>query len=387
MIRLFSPVVLSLLLVLLLSSEARAQTAGCGKNVPKAVVGNIGSVNITSSKMTRSFYLNLPPDYDPNTPHATVIGFHGSGVNGLLFEADTRLSDPKFATNKIMVYPNGLNDVWATGVDAAGATPLDVDLTFIQDLLDNLRDNYCIDDQRIYATGISNGGGFVNRIACSPSLGANFAAFAPSSGAYTGYEQNSTGNSTCDPFKLPTPILSIHGGNDTTVPYSGRNSSINSTDIIATPPIQYWLQGWIDRNNCTNMTETTNGTVHHFTWTCAGVQGAMEHYKVDDMGHYWASTTPTFSQIDAHAPPTPIDGDTLIIAFFDKWTKNVTGTAGSPSPTQSGGPQTSTSGGDAATSSAAGGGNAAGRIDISMVNVGLAVLVSIFGGGLGLVLA
>ncbi|KAK6535611.1 hypothetical protein TWF694_002066 [Orbilia ellipsospora] len=378
MARLLSPILLSLLL-----KDVLAQTAGCGKNATKAVIGNIGAVNITSSKMTRSFYLNLPPDYDPNTPHAAVFGFHGSGVNGLLFEADTRLSDPQFATDKILVYPNGLNDVWATGVDAAGATPLDWDLTFIQDLLDNLRENYCIDDQRIYATGISNGGGFVNRIACSPSLGANFAAFAPVSGAYTGYEQNSTGNSTCDPFKLPTPILSIHGGNDTTVPYNGRNSSINSTDIIATPPIEYWLQGWIDRNDCTNQTETTNGTVHHFTWTCAGVESAMEHYKVDNMGHYWPSTTPTFSQVSAGAPPTPIDGNTLIIAFFDRFTKNVTGTATSPSSTQSGGPST-TSGGT--TTSAAGSGTgAAGRIDISLANVGLAVMISIFG-GLGFVM-
>jgi poly(3-hydroxybutyrate) depolymerase len=67
----------------------------------------------------------------------------------------------------------------------------------------------------------SNGGGFVDILACSGnSVGAEFAAFVSASGAYY---QEPLYNSTykCVPAKSPTPIAFIHGLNDSTVFYNG----------------------------------------------------------------------------------------------------------------------------------------------------------------------
>lgn len=47
-----------------------------------------------------------------------------------------------------------------------------------QTLSTYLQDTYCIDSWGIYANGMSNGGEFVNILACSPN-GSDFAAFAP----------------------------------------------------------------------------------------------------------------------------------------------------------------------------------------------------------------
>lgn len=50
-----------------------------------------------------------------------------------------------------MVYPDGLNEVWATGFNQT--TPVEQDMQFIHDLLEHVRGEYCIDNNRLYATG------------------------------------------------------------------------------------------------------------------------------------------------------------------------------------------------------------------------------------------
>ena len=53
-------------------------------------------------------------------------------------------------------------------------------LGFTTDMLAFFNKNFCIDTSRVYATGKSNGGGFVgNVLACDPTLSKVFAAFAP----------------------------------------------------------------------------------------------------------------------------------------------------------------------------------------------------------------
>lgn len=52
--------------------------------------------------------------------------------------------------------------------------------------------------------------------------------------------------------------------------------------------IGYRLESWTQRNNCTGKTEhkTHDGDVHHTSWTCGGINGLVEHYKVDSLGRY-----------------------------------------------------------------------------------------------------
>jgi poly(3-hydroxybutyrate) depolymerase len=70
-------------------------------------------------------------------------------------------------------------------------------------------------------TRFSNGGGFVDILACSgDSVGAQFAAFVAASGAY--YQEHLyNATSECVPARSPTPITFIHGLNDTSVFYNG----------------------------------------------------------------------------------------------------------------------------------------------------------------------
>ncbi|KAI0977237.1 carbohydrate esterase family 1 protein [Xylaria arbuscula] len=291
---------------------ATRATGGCGKT--HLFTGVTTYHGLTSSGRDRSYSVHLPGDYDKSEPYPVVIGFHGSSSIGLFFEVDTKLSDSRYSANKIMVYPNGVGGAWA-GANYSEVSVVE-DLQFVTDLLTDLRDEYCVDDSRIYATGISNGGGFVNTIACS-AVGGEFAAFAPASGAYYTDDSGVTGG--CSPARSPLPVLEIHGGSDASVLYAGGEGEGGIEPAIPT-----WLSWWAERNACTSsqVVDSFDGDVHHTTWTCAdGAEGVLQHWKIDDMGHCWASTEINFSQLSVLEGPTHIEASQIIIDFFDQYTK------------------------------------------------------------------
>ncbi|KAI1173979.1 carbohydrate esterase family 1 protein [Nemania sp. FL0916] len=292
---------------LLASTVAAGATPGCGKT--HLFPGLTTYHGLTSSGHDRTYSVHLPTGYDKATPYPAVIGFHGSSSIGLFFEVDTRLSESRFSANKIMVYPDGVGGAWAGANYSEISVP--EDLQFVNDLLAELKSEYCLDDARIYATGISNGGGFVNTIACN-AVGGEFAAFAPASGAYYTDDSGAFAEN-CKPARSPLPVLAIHGGSDTTVPYAGDATR---------PAIPTWLGWWAERNACTasKVEDSFDGDVHHTTWTC-GMEGVLQHWKVDDMGHCWASTEINFSQLSVPQGPTPIEASQIIVDFFDQFTK------------------------------------------------------------------
>ncbi|KAF2199715.1 carbohydrate esterase family 1 protein [Delitschia confertaspora ATCC 74209] len=288
-----------------------APSKGCGKS--HLLKGVTQYRTVESGGKNRSFGIHLPADYDHDHPYPVVLGFHGSSSIGLFFELDKKLSEPRFSEHKIMVYPNGVDGSWAGPSYHKG--PVQEDLQFVTDLLSIIRSDFCINNNRIFATGFSNGGGFIGTIACSP-VGGEFAALASGSGAF--YTDVNGPDNGCAPARTPLPILEIHGGSDRTVNYTGGQGEGGLE-----PPINMWLAYWAHRNGCIEESEETsfNGTVHHLSWYCQGVEALVQHYKVDDMGHAWASTEPNLSQIAALQGPTHIQASQIIMEFFDRFQK------------------------------------------------------------------
>ena len=113
---------------------------------------------------------------------------------------------------------------------------MEEDLQFVNDMIDDLKSKYSIDSNRIYAAGMSNGGGFVDTIACS-ELGSQFAAFASVAGSfYTSVDGND-----CFPARFPLPFLEIHGGLDKGVHYDGGMGYGGPL-----PPIPVWYADLFD---------------------------------------------------------------------------------------------------------------------------------------------
>ncbi|KAH8896769.1 alpha/beta-hydrolase, partial [Thozetella sp. PMI_491] len=187
----------------------------------------------------RTYTVRIPPKYDSARAYPLIVAFHGHGGSSDQIHAISKWET--FDTNGeyIVVYPQGVNNAWE---GPSYADPTVDDLAFVDDLLTRFRNNYCIDNTRIYASGMSNGGGFVDLLACS-SQGSNFAAFAMSSAAL--YADNlgaGPGDRACTPSRKQIPIMEIHGSADPVIPYNGGAVTGGTT-----PPILQWLNAWSTR--------------------------------------------------------------------------------------------------------------------------------------------
>jgi poly(3-hydroxybutyrate) depolymerase len=111
--------------------------------------------------------MRLPDNYDNNHPYWLIFGFHWMGGNSK--EVDTGGSNgyisahfglQKLSNNgAISVAPDELNAGWA---NSGGQ-----DLKFVDDMIELIEDNYCVDEAHLFANGFSYGGGMSNAIACA----------------------------------------------------------------------------------------------------------------------------------------------------------------------------------------------------------------------------
>jgi poly(3-hydroxybutyrate) depolymerase len=157
---------------------AGARSSGCGKTsslsfgtVPgeggTVGTGDGGYITIQSSGQSRGFAMRLPDNYDNNRPYWLIFAFHWNNAGAR--EVDTGkpngYTDAYYGLQKlsnngaIFVAPQGVNGGWANSNGQ--------DLTFVDDMVKVIEDNYCVDPGRLYANGFNFGGGMTYAIACA----------------------------------------------------------------------------------------------------------------------------------------------------------------------------------------------------------------------------
>jgi len=267
-------------------------TTGCGHASPvqAGVSANITiAVNPAESegKSTRTFLLHLPKQYDDTKPLAVILAFHGHGGSAVGMEAGAGFSALADQQHFLAVYPQGLNEQFTNISFWADIGQIDYginDVEYVSDLLNYLQRTFCVDAQRIYATGFSNGGGMTTLLACR--LAGRIAAFAPMSGDHFAIPGG------CHPGR-PVPILYTHGTADPIVPYNGSPPGKNPDWPV--PPVLQYLQTWAARDGCSSgptiflrqAGKSGQPGVTGIRWT--GCQGNVRivHYRIDGGGHSW----------------------------------------------------------------------------------------------------
>ncbi len=226
----------------------------------------------------RTYILYEPVNFDQNKTYPLVFNFHGlsSAAWQQYFYGDFRkIAD---TANFIIVLPQGLKNEdgithWNVGQSNAD------DVGFVSALIDELAKKYNVDMQRIYATGMSNGGIMSYYLACQ--LGNRFAAVASVTGLMA--KDHLT---TCT-LQKPMPTMHIHGTADHVLPYMGSDTFMSVQEIV---------DHWIDHNKCNSNgaisvipdINTADGcNAEHFVYQ-GGTSGAsVELFKVNNGGHSW----------------------------------------------------------------------------------------------------
>ncbi|KAL0483815.1 bifunctional acetylxylan esterase/xylanase [Acrasis kona] len=291
-----------------------ANTRGCGKRHKEGFNSNKDNHKLQSGGRTRTYAVNVPEGYnnDLNKEWPLIIDFHGNGGSPEKQYENSRYYKYNQGQKYIVVYPAGVEKHWQGPSYAVKGVN---DLAFVTDLLEHIRDNYCIDNNRLYASGKSIGGGFVDILACSPE-GNPFSAFAMAAPALYA-EANPQ-------FKCPykRAILQAHGTNDQTIPYKGSSSGKGGP----IPSILEWVSRWGKRNGCSNQDMKTlirecDG-YKLFTYSCNGYDKIVQHYQVINNGHCWPSTSrATTDGRRDYCGPYLFDYTPRVLEFFSRWNK------------------------------------------------------------------
>jgi polyhydroxybutyrate depolymerase len=262
---------------------------------------------MVSSGEKRHYLLYVPQSYDRAKPTPLVISLHAAAgwpAQQMHLSRWNRLADEQ---GFIVVYPagSGVPRIWHADPGAGLAR----DVRFISALIDTLQSAYTIDATRIYANGISNGGGMAFVLSCT--LSDRIAAVAMVAAAQT------LPADWCKEDR-PTPMMAFHGTADPIVPYLGGPLGDPFNPVKVTfPAVQDWVARWARRNRCgPHPVESVVGPdVTRIAYPHCAEDALVVLYAVRGGGHTWPGGKPL---PEWWVGPTSrsIDATRLMWAFF-----------------------------------------------------------------------
>ena len=185
-------------------------------------------------------------------PLPLVIAFHGAGGTGPGMADYSGLSDTADAKGFAVLYPTAATKrhFWSLNASMPGD-----DVNRLRTLLPQAMAAACADPARVFATGVSNGGGFAARVGCE--LAGTISAIAPVAGGYKALDRCPEGRQTS--------VLEIHGTADHVVPYAGRASD-------GAGAVAGFLAGWVAA--ATAATRRPSGAIPSTAWCASPTAGA-----------------------------------------------------------------------------------------------------------------
>ncbi len=305
------------------ASIPAAKSAGCNGAAASVTAGQT-KPTMTSGGESRWYYQDVPPAHNGTTPVPLVLDFHGYSEGADVHLQMSGLT--KFGATKgfVTLTPMGTGPVprWDTTLGSK-------DLTFTGEMLDATEKNLCIDTNRVYVTGLSNGAFMTSAVACAFSD--RVAAVSPVAGV-----RNIDG---CKPTRA-VPIVAFHGTADGYVSFNGGlgekgldlpapDGSGKKLRDVATPSqlaaggkdsIPKIMEAWAKRNGCGTGTKEQKiaADVFEVGYACRPGSEAVL-YRVEGAGHTWPGSTFSQSIVSIVGPTTMnINADQIMWDFFTK---------------------------------------------------------------------
>lgn len=245
-------------------------------------VANRENGAMISSGEKREYLLYVPPSYDRTKPTPLVISLHGAALWGAAQKETSQWNRVADREGFIVVYPSGFDSDGPRIWRADGSPRLARDVTFISDVIDTLKSHYNIDSSRIYADGLSNGGGMSFELSCAMSD--RIAAVGMVGAAHL------VPFTRCAESR-PVPMISFHGTADPAAPYNG-GLSWAATDRF--PSIPGWTAKYANRNQCDPRpldSAVAPHVVRRVYLHCAD-DAEVVLYTINGGGHTWPGGQP-----------------------------------------------------------------------------------------------
>ncbi len=266
---------------------------------------------LTHGGLQREYRLYEPAIYDGSESVALVFNLHGYTSTAWQQELYTGFAAIADTANFILVHPEGTLDNTGTTFWNTFGSPNETvdDVGFISVLIDSIAAEYNIDMNRVYSTGMSNGGFMSYKLACELSY--RIAAIASVTGAMI-----DPAFLACNPSH-PTPVMQIHGTADPTVPYLGSTGVLGAEAGVAY---------WVDYNNCNttaietavpDINQADGTTADQFVYAGGDEGSSVEFYRINGGGHTWPG-----APIDIGVTNKDFSASVEIWRFFNQYRLN-----------------------------------------------------------------
>jgi len=241
-----------------------AMSAGCGK----ADTPGSDTFTIDVDGLTREYIVKIPSGYDPNHPYRLIFTWHYLGGSAAGIARSYYGLEARADGSAIFVSPEGIDAAWP---NTGGR-----DVAFGRAMVEWMRENYCIDNERIFSTGFSYGGIMSNTVGCQ--MGDVFRAIAPMAGS----GPRSFGGGGC---MGEVAAILFHGTGDNVVSFASGEGSRDH---------------WVEANGCSAMTMASSPS------QCVEYTGCNDGYPVVWCEYPGGHTQPSF-------------GPDAIWAFFERF--------------------------------------------------------------------
>jgi polyhydroxybutyrate depolymerase len=211
--------------------------------------------------MMRSYLMYVPTGYKADAPLPLVFDFHGYSSNPQQQMSGSGFRELADQETFIAVYPEGVGASWHVNgcCGTAGEMKLD-EIEFVRKIFEDVKKDACIDPARVYASGISQGGGMAHHVAC---LAADiFSAVAPVS--------SDLRTDPCMPAH-PVTEISFRGLADSLDNYDGGHVGPPGMDGYTAIGAKPTLEKWKTINGCSGTTEKMDELCETYSTCQAGV--------------------------------------------------------------------------------------------------------------------
>lgn len=235
-------------------------------------------VTINVNGVDREFFIFVPPGVGVHDLLPGNIMLHGCGSSPEKFELESGMNAYATEAKYYNVYMKGTTTGtrlgWNAGFSTCQTDKGTNDAAFTKEVVIYLFEHLCIDANRIFATGFSNGGSMVFNLTCQERLLFAGFAFAGSTMPPSIFPQNPACDGGVPPEQV-NPILGLCGSKD------GCASSMAS-----------WFNEYSAGSGCVRDAVETKLSSTSTCWkkNDCGIDksNAVEYCMVEGLGHCWS---------------------------------------------------------------------------------------------------
>ncbi len=276
-------------------------------------------LTVTNGDDSRQVIVHLPPDYNGETELPLIIVLHGGGGRASQIQRASRMDAAADEYGFIAVYPNGSGPLeealftWNTGHCCGYALEHEVDdVAFLTVLIDSMLGHFAVDLERVFVTGISNGGMMSYRAAAD--LSQRIAGIAPVAGTIGGSPPDSDTSYVIPQPSQPVAVIAFHGLNDQHVLYDGGvgpdSVEPGRFDVSVADSIGFWVAA----NGCAPDPEVeTLAEDNIIIERYQGCAAPVVLVTIVDGGHAWPGGA---GRLLGDAPTQDISASEMMLQFF-----------------------------------------------------------------------